>query len=151
MFPSSPITTSGRSQYRSHNEQSSTTTTTTPTRRSYDLYDAEVDVVREKKTQQCLCSMAAVQVICISPLMVLRWVSILSHHHPPHMTTTTTTTHVPLSPLHRLARLVLEENYENSGHFDLTFLMFVWIAFLPTVINPWIYATWVLSRYAGLF
>lgn len=53
----------------------------------------------------------------------------------------------PPFPLHRLARLVLEETYDNSGHFDLTFLMFVWMAFLPTVINPWIYATWVLSRW----
>lgn len=97
----------------------SQSTSTAPSRRSYDLYEAEVDVDREKKTQQCLGSMAAVQVICISPLMVLR-----------------------------LARLVLEETYDNSGHFDLTFLMFVWIAFLPTVINPCIYATWVLSRYA---
>ena len=86
-------------------------------KRSYDLYDAERDVSREKRTQQFLCSMAAVHVICISPLMVLR-----------------------------LARLVLEETYDNSGHFDLTFLMFVWIAYLPTVVNPWIYATWILPR-----
>lgn len=40
--------------------------------RSYDLYDAELDVVREKRTQNYLCSMAVVQVICITPLMVLR-------------------------------------------------------------------------------
>lgn len=39
---------------------------------SYDLYDAELDINREKRAQQYLCSMAAVQVICISPLMVLR-------------------------------------------------------------------------------
>lgn len=41
---------------------------------------------------------------------------------------------------------MLEETYENMHHFDLTFLMFVWMAFLPTVVNPCIYATWVLSR-----
>lgn len=42
--------------------------------RPYDLYDAEIDVIREKKTQRYLCSMAAVQIICISPLMVLRYI-----------------------------------------------------------------------------
>lgn len=36
------------------------------------MYDAELDVVREKRTQNYLCSMAVVQVICITPLMVLR-------------------------------------------------------------------------------
>lgn len=42
--------------------------------------------------------------------------------------------------------MALEETYENEAHFDITYLMFVWMAFLPTVIVPWIYANWVLSR-----
>jgi len=42
--------------------------------------------------------------------------------------------------------MVLEETYENIDHLDLTYLMFVWIAFLPAALTPWIYATWMLSR-----
>uniref|UniRef100_A0A182YCV7 Uncharacterized protein n=1 Tax=Anopheles stephensi TaxID=30069 RepID=A0A182YCV7_ANOST len=38
------------------------------------------------------------------------------------------------------------ETYENQAHYDITFLMFVWIAFLPTIIVPWMYASWVLSK-----
>ncbi|XP_062539180.1 uncharacterized protein LOC134207482 [Armigeres subalbatus] len=85
--------------------------------RTYDLYDAELDVSREKRTQRHLGAMASTQILCVCPLMILR-----------------------------LARMALEETYENEAHFDITYLMFVWMAFLPTVIVPWIYANWVLSR-----
>ncbi|XP_055534659.1 uncharacterized protein LOC129724073 [Wyeomyia smithii] len=85
--------------------------------RTYDLYDAELDVNREKRTQRHLGAMASAQVLCVCPLMILR-----------------------------LARMTLVETYENQAHFDITYLMFVWFAFLPTVIVPWIYASWVLSR-----
>ncbi|XP_065077521.1 uncharacterized protein LOC135700800 [Ochlerotatus camptorhynchus] len=85
--------------------------------RTYDLYDAEVDVCREKRTQRHLGAMASTQILCVCPLMILR-----------------------------LARMALVETYENQAHFDITYLMFVWMAFLPTVIVPWIYANWVLSR-----
>lgn len=85
--------------------------------RSYDLYNAELDVTREKRTQRHLGSMAATQVVCICPLMVLR-----------------------------LAKMVLTETYENARHFDFTYLMFVWTAFLPTVIFPCIYVCGILSR-----
>ena len=36
------------------------------------------------------------------------------------------------------------ETYEDDSHFDLTFIIFVWITFLPTVTLPWFYAHWVL-------
>ncbi|XP_055912730.1 uncharacterized protein LOC129946533 isoform X2 [Eupeodes corollae] len=85
--------------------------------RSYDLYNAEMDICREKRKQRNLGSMAAAQVVCLCPLMILR-----------------------------LARMVMEETYENAKHFDITFLMFVWIAFLPTVIFPGIYASQILPR-----
>ena len=42
--------------------------------------------------------------------------------------------------------MTVAETYENQAHYDITFLMFVWIAFLPTIIVPWIYAAWVLSK-----
>ncbi|XP_075158138.1 uncharacterized protein LOC142231415 [Haematobia irritans] len=85
--------------------------------RSYDLYSAEWDVNREKRNQRNFGSMAAAQVVCLCPLMILRF-----------------------------ARLSMEETYENQKHFDFTYLMFVWIAFLPTVIFPCIYATQILPR-----
>ncbi|EDO64334.2 AGAP000383-PA [Anopheles gambiae str. PEST] len=85
--------------------------------RTYDLYDAEADVNREKRTQRHLGAMASSQVLCVCPLMILR-----------------------------LARMTVAETYENQAHYDITFLMFVWIAFLPTIIVPWIYAAWVLSK-----
>lgn len=85
--------------------------------RSYDLYSAEWDVNREKRNQRNFGSMAAAQVVCLCPLMILRF-----------------------------ARLSMEETYENQKHFDFTYLMFVWIAFLPTVIFPCIYASQILPR-----
>ncbi|XP_017042144.1 uncharacterized protein LOC108088711 [Drosophila ficusphila] len=85
--------------------------------RSYDLYSAELDVHREKRKQRNFGSMAATQVVCMCPLMILRF-----------------------------ARLSLEETYENTKHFDFTYLMFVWMAFLPTVIFPCIYASQILPR-----
>lgn len=42
--------------------------------------------------------------------------------------------------------MTMVETYENQAHFDITYLLFVWIAFLPTVVVPWIYGSWVLSR-----
>uniref|UniRef100_A0A182PR17 Uncharacterized protein n=1 Tax=Anopheles epiroticus TaxID=199890 RepID=A0A182PR17_9DIPT len=40
--------------------------------RTYDLYDAEADVNREKRTQRHLGAMASSQVMCVCPLMLLR-------------------------------------------------------------------------------
>ncbi|XP_048505370.1 orexin/Hypocretin receptor type 1 [Athalia rosae] len=83
----------------------------------YDLYDAELDVRKEKRTQKYLIFMVSVFAICLCPLMVLR-----------------------------LAKLALIETYENSGHFDITFTMFVWVAFMPIVTTPGFYASWQMSR-----
>lgn len=94
-----------------------TTSSSSAISRSYDLHNAELDIYREKRKQRDFGSMAAAQVLCICPLMVLR-----------------------------LARMVIIETYENTKHFDFTYLMFVWIAFLPTVIFPCIYASQILPR-----
>ena len=40
--------------------------------RTYDLYDAELDVSREKRTQRHLGAMASTQILCVCPLMILR-------------------------------------------------------------------------------
>ena len=38
----------------------------------------------------------------------------------------------------------MTETYDNDAHFDLTYIICVWITFLPTVSLPWFYAHWVL-------
>ncbi|XP_063223079.1 uncharacterized protein LOC134531315 [Bacillus rossius redtenbacheri] len=84
---------------------------------NYDLYEAELDVSKEKRTQKYLITMVTVYAICLCPLMVLR-----------------------------VAKLALIETYENSGHFDITFTLFVWVAFLPTCTTPCLFASWRMSR-----
>ncbi|XP_011302024.1 prolactin-releasing peptide receptor [Fopius arisanus] len=84
---------------------------------TYDLYDAELDVRKEKRTQKYLIFMVSVFAILLCPLMVLR-----------------------------LAKPALVETYENTGHFDITFIMFVWLGFASTVTTPVLYASWQMSR-----
>ena len=44
---------------------------------------------------------------------------------------------LPLThPSHRLVKNAVLETYENARYFDVTFVTFVWIAFLPTVTTP---------------
>lgn len=45
----------------------------------------------------------------------------------------------------RFARQQMDETYDNSSHFDLIYLMLVWMAFLPTIICPIIYSMWIIS------
>ncbi|XP_069688813.1 prolactin-releasing peptide receptor [Periplaneta americana] len=92
-----------------------------PSERSgnFDLYEAELDVRKEKRNQKYLISMVTIFAICLCPLMVLR-----------------------------VAKLALTETYDNSGHFDITFTLFVWIAFLPTCTTPCLFASWRMSRIA---
>ena len=44
----------------------------------------------------------------------------------------------------RMVTHSLTETYDNDAHFDLTYIICVWITFLPTVTLPWFYAHWVL-------
>ncbi|GFR13307.1 g_PROTEIN_RECEP_F1_2 domain-containing protein [Trichonephila clavata] len=52
---------------------------------------------------------------------------------------------LPLN-LIRLLKHVVYETYENSFHFDMSFVMVVWLAFLPTVLTPVIFLFWQLSE-----
>ncbi|CAO1336530.1 unnamed protein product [Diamesa tonsa] len=79
---------------------------------------ADIDLKKEQRSQRYLSGISASHFICLCPLMVLR-----------------------------LARMNVPETYENTLHYDLCFLMFVWISLLPTVITPIIFFSWVLSRY----
>ena len=42
--------------------------------------------------------------------------------------------------------MALAETYENSGHYDIMYTLFVWIAFLPTCTTPGLFASWRMSR-----
>ena len=39
---------------------------------------------------------------------------------------------------------MVTETYDNDDHFDITYIIIVWFAFLPTVIVPWFIAHWLL-------
>ncbi|XP_043275778.1 neuropeptide Y receptor type 2 isoform X2 [Venturia canescens] len=85
--------------------------------RNRDLYEVELDACREKRTQRFLACMIALFAILFCPLMVLR-----------------------------LARLSTVETYENVGVFDVTFTLFIWIAFLSTITTPSLYVAWQRNR-----
>ncbi|XP_057334888.1 uncharacterized protein LOC130673720 isoform X4 [Microplitis mediator] len=96
-----------------------TTTTATIGFSGYtaNTYDLEIDVRREIRTQKYLIFMVSFYAILLCPLMVLK-----------------------------LAKLALVETEENEGHFDITYTMFVWLGFIPTVSTPLLYASWQMSR-----
>ncbi|XP_049798169.1 prolactin-releasing peptide receptor-like [Schistocerca nitens] len=80
------------------------------------LYDAELDVVEEKRAHKYLVLMVSAFGFWLCPLMVLR-----------------------------VVRQVLPETYENDAHLDVTYTVFVWFAFLHTCSTPALYASWTLS------
>ncbi|CAL4066730.1 unnamed protein product [Meganyctiphanes norvegica] len=77
----------------------------------------DVDIAREKRNQHYQALIAMIFSLCLCPLMILR-----------------------------LMKNMVLETYDNSGHFDITFITFVWIAFLPTVTTPALYAMWKMDR-----
>ncbi|XP_042232386.1 neuropeptide Y receptor type 1-like [Homarus americanus] len=102
-----------------------TSTTTapphTPTRSSSSrgarAGEAEMIVLAERRTQRYLVTIVTTFALCLSPLMILR-----------------------------LVKNMVLETTENSGHFDITFITFVWVAFLPTLTTPVFYAAWKMPR-----
>lgn len=86
-------------------------------RTHYEIHEPDINVIKEKRTQKFLVFMITAYGICLCPLMVLR-----------------------------LVRLALVETYDNSGHFDITFAVFVWVAFLPTCTTPLTVFAWQMSR-----
>lgn len=101
----------------SQDEASSTFSYRSNRRPRYDLYEAELDVSKEKRNQKYLISMVTVFGICLCPLNILK-----------------------------LARMAVNETYENSRLIDITYVLAVWIGFLPTCTTPYIYASWQMSR-----
>ena len=78
--------------------------------------DDEIDVGKEKRAQGYLVSMVMLYATCWCPLKIL----ILVTHF-------------------------VSESSDNSGHFDITYLTFTFLAFLSTCINPVLFASWRMS------
>ncbi|TRY77110.1 hypothetical protein TCAL_00042 [Tigriopus californicus] len=74
-----------------------------------------LDIRKESRAQKYLLLIALVYVICLFPLNVLR-----------------------------IVRQIVDEKYENDGHFDYSYIIIVWVAFLPTILVPWIFTHWIL-------
>ncbi|CAG9768572.1 unnamed protein product [Ceutorhynchus assimilis] len=85
-------------------------------RTRYEVREPELDVQKEKCTQKFLGTIITTYAVCLLPLMMMR-----------------------------LARLALVETYENSSSFDYTYVILVWIAFLPTCITPATFAFWQMN------
>ncbi|KAK8391060.1 hypothetical protein O3P69_017009 [Scylla paramamosain] len=66
----------------------------------YQLEGSEAEAALERRTQRYLASMVTAFALCLCPLMILR-----------------------------LVKNMVMETYDNSGHFDITFITFVWVAF----------------------
>ncbi|XP_066947795.1 LOW QUALITY PROTEIN: orexin/Hypocretin receptor type 1-like [Macrobrachium rosenbergii] len=79
--------------------------------------ESQMDVAREKRNQKYLICILTASALCLCPLMILR-----------------------------LVKNMVLETYHNTGHFDVTFISFVWVAFLPTVTTPAIFALWKMPR-----
>ncbi|XP_034936648.1 uncharacterized protein [Chelonus insularis] len=84
---------------------------------TYELYDVELNIKKEKRTQKYLIFMVSVFAISLCPLMMLK-----------------------------LAKLAVVETYENAGHFDITYTLFVLLGFSSAVTTPVLYASWQMSR-----
>lgn len=83
----------------------------------YEVNNCPINVTKERNTQKILVFMISAYGILIFPLMVLR-----------------------------VARLSMDDTYENSAKLDIIFLVSVWIAFLPTFTTPLAFASWQMSR-----
>ena len=74
-----------------------------------------LDIRKEKRSQRFLVLVVSVYFASLLPLNVLK-----------------------------IVRQVVTETYDNEHDFDITYIIIVWLAFLPTVIIPWFVAHWLL-------
>ncbi|XP_041370985.1 neuropeptide Y receptor type 5-like [Gigantopelta aegis] len=79
-------------------------------------YDDDLDLVKEKRTQNYLIAMTTLFAMCWCPLHIL----ILVHYF-------------------------VHENDKNEGHYDITYITFAWFGFLSTCTNPILFASWRMS------
>ncbi|XP_033757143.1 prolactin-releasing peptide receptor-like [Pecten maximus] len=79
--------------------------------------DDDLDLAKEKRTQNYLIAMVTLFAICWCPLNILILVQFFVH-----------------------------ENGNNTGHFDITYTTFTVFGFLSTCINPVLFASWRMSN-----
>lgn len=78
--------------------------------------DDDIDLVKEKRTQNYLIGMVTLFAMCWCPMYIL----ILVHY------------------------FVHEAADDISGHFDITFITFAWFGYLSTCINPVMFGSWCM-------
>ncbi|WAR21497.1 NPY5R-like protein, partial [Mya arenaria] len=77
--------------------------------------DDDLDIAKEKTTQNYLIAMVTFFAMCWCPMYIL----ILVHYF-------------------------VHETEDNTGHMDVTFVTFAWFGYLSTCANPILFATWRL-------
>ncbi|XP_037780045.1 orexin receptor type 1-like isoform X2 [Penaeus monodon] len=80
--------------------------------------ECQLDLEEEKRSQTYLALIIGISTLCLTPLAVLR-----------------------------LVKNEILETRQNSGHFDITYITFVWVAFLPAVSTPVVFAAWKYKRW----
>ena len=46
--------------------------------------------------------------------------------------------------IYRVVRQTVAETYANDDYYDVTFVVIVFISFLPSVFTPWFFVHWIL-------
>ncbi|XP_063610777.1 neuropeptide Y receptor type 2-like [Penaeus indicus] len=83
-----------------------------------EAQECQLDLEEEKRNQKYLALIIGISTLCLTPLAVLR-----------------------------LVKNEILETRQNSGHFDVTYISFVWVAFLPAVSTPVVFAAWKRKRW----
>lgn len=86
------------------------------TERSTQDSDDDLDLAKEKRTQNYLITMTTVFAMCWCPLNILILVNYFVH-----------------------------ENDNNEDPYDITYITFTWFGFLSTCTTPVLFASWRMS------
>lgn len=89
------------------------------TERSTRDSDDDLDLAKEKRTQNYLIAMVTIFAMCWCPMHILFLVHYFLHD--------------------------VEDDETMSGHFDITFMTFAWFGYLSTCVNPLLFASWRMS------
>lgn len=84
--------------------------------RSTQDSDEDMDIAKEKRTQNYLITMTTLFAVCWCPLHILILVNYFVH-----------------------------ENEINMSHYDITYILFTWFGFLSTCSTPVLFASWFMS------
>lgn len=86
------------------------------TERATQDSDDDINLAKEKRSQNYLIGMVTFFAMCWCPMYIL----ILVHYF-------------------------VHENADNTGHIDITFITFAWFGYLSTCVNPILFASWRMS------